>query len=91
MSYGYLSQMLEYLTGAYARSDIRNSRHSLPMETNIGRLFGTLAWGLEIIHKNADRDVYKRQQKGQAKPEYVGPHLHRRRPVLCRLQGHGPG
>ena len=47
MSYGYLSQMLEYLTGAYARSDIRNSRHSLPMETNIGRLFGTLAWGLE--------------------------------------------
>ena len=55
MSYGYLSQMLEYLTGAYARSDIRNSRHSLPMETNIGRLFGTLAWGLEIIHENADR------------------------------------
>ena len=37
MSYGYLSQMLEYLTGAYAR------------------LFGTLAWGLEIIHENADR------------------------------------
>ncbi len=55
MSYGYLSQMLEYLTGAYARSDIRHSRHSLPMETNIGRLFGTLAWGLEIIHENADR------------------------------------
>lgn len=47
MSYGYLSQMLEYLTGAYARSDIRNSRHSLPMETNIGRLFGTLAWALK--------------------------------------------
>lgn len=55
MSYGYLSQMLEYLTGAYARTDIRNSRHSLPVETNIGRLFGTLAWGLEIIHENADR------------------------------------
>ena len=55
MSYGYLSQMLEYLPGAYARSDIRNSRHSLPMETNIGRLFGNLAWGLEIIHENADR------------------------------------
>ena len=54
MSYGYLSQMLEYLTGAYARSDIRNSRHSLPMETNIGRLFGTCL-GLEIIHENADR------------------------------------
>ena len=55
MSYGYLSQMLEYLTGAYARTDIRHSRHSLPVETNIGRLFGTLAWGLEIIHENADR------------------------------------
>lgn len=55
MSYGYLSQMLEYLTGAYARQDMRNDRHSLPLETNIGRLFGTLAWGLEIIHENADR------------------------------------
>ena len=60
MSYGYLSQMLEYLTGAYARSDIRNSRHSLPMETNIGRLFGTLAWGLEIIHENARGSVLDR-------------------------------
>lgn len=55
MSYGHLSQMLEYLTGAYARQDMRNDRHSLPLETNIGRLFGTLAWGLEIIHENADR------------------------------------
>lgn len=55
MSYGYLSQMLEYLTGAYNRSDIRNDRHSLPVETNIGRLFGTLAWGLEIVHEHADR------------------------------------
>ena len=34
MSYGYLSQMLEYLTGAYNRSDIRNDKHSLPMDTN---------------------------------------------------------
>lgn len=55
MSYGYLSQMLEYLTGAYARQDIRNDRHSLPLETNIGRLFGTLAWGLEIIHEHGER------------------------------------
>ena len=55
MSYGHLSQMLEYRTGAYARQDMRNDRHSLPLETNIGRLFGTLAWGLEIIHENADR------------------------------------
>lgn len=55
MSYGYLSQMLEFLTGAYARDDIRNDRHSLPLETNIGKLFGTLAWGFEIIHESADR------------------------------------
>ena len=55
MSYGYLSQMLEYLTGAYNRSDIRNDKHSLPMETNIGKLFGTFAWGLELIHEHSDR------------------------------------
>lgn len=55
MSYGYLSQMLEYLTGAYNCSDIRNDKHSLPMETNIGKLFGTFAWGLELIHEHSDR------------------------------------
>ena len=55
MSYGHLSQMLEYLTGVYAREDIRNERHGLPPKTNIGKLFGTLAWGLEIIHEHADR------------------------------------
>ena len=55
MSYGYLSRMLEYLTGAYNRSDIRNDRHSLPMDTNIGRLFGTLSWGLELVHEHTDR------------------------------------
>lgn len=55
MSYGHLSQMLGYLTGAYTREDIRNERHGLPPATNIGRLFGTLSWGLEIIHENADR------------------------------------
>ena len=55
MSYGYISQMLEYLTGAYARDDLYNERHSRPLQTNIGRLFGTFGWGLEIIHENADR------------------------------------
>ena len=55
MSYGLLSQMLEYLTGAYTHEDIRNEKHGLPPATNIGKLFGTLAWGLEIIHENADR------------------------------------
>lgn len=55
MSYGYISQMLEYLTGAYAREDIYNMKHSLPLETNIGRLFGTFGWGLELIREHADR------------------------------------
>lgn len=55
MSYGYLSKMLEYLTGAYNRSDIRNERLGLPMETNIGRLFETLSWGLELAHEHTER------------------------------------
>lgn len=55
MSYGYLSQMLDQLTSAYAREDIRNDRKGLPLETNIGRLFETLAWGLELVHGNAER------------------------------------
>lgn len=55
MSYGYVSQMLDFLTGAYNREDIRNAKHSLPMETNIGRLFETFAWGLEIVHEHAER------------------------------------
>ena len=49
--------MLDFLTSAYAREDIRNTRHSLPLETNIGRLFGTLAWGLEMIHESGERMV----------------------------------
>lgn len=57
MSAGHLTQMLDFLTSAYAREDVRNSRHSLPLETNIGKLFGTLAWGLELIHDSGDRMV----------------------------------
>lgn len=57
MSAGHLTQMLDFLTSAYSREDVRNSRHSLPLETNIGKLFGTLAWGLELIHDSGDRMV----------------------------------
>ena len=57
MSAGYLTQMLEYLTSGYNREDIRNSKHSLPLKTNIGKLFGTLSWGLELIHDSAERMV----------------------------------
>ena len=57
MSAGYLTQMLDFLTSAYSREDIRNARHSLSHETYIGKLFGTLAWGLELIHDSGDRMV----------------------------------
>lgn len=57
MSHGHLTTMLEFLTSGYNRDDIRNERHSLPLETNIGKLFGTLSWGLELIHDSADRMV----------------------------------
>ena len=57
MSAGYLTQMLDFLTSAYAREDIRNARHSLSPETYIGKLFGTLAWGMELIHDSGDRMV----------------------------------
>ena len=55
MSHGYLHTMLDMLTGAYNRDDVRNAYSSLPLETNIGRLFNTLAWGLELVHDQSDK------------------------------------
>ena len=49
MSHGYLGKMLDLLTGAYNRADVRNAHNSLPLETNIGRLFDTFSWGLEPV------------------------------------------
>jgi len=43
------------LTGAYNRADVRNAYNSLPLETNIGRLFNTLSWGLELVHEQTDK------------------------------------
>ena len=34
MSHGYLHTMLDMLTGAYNRDDVRNAYSSLPLETN---------------------------------------------------------
>lgn len=47
--------MLEMLTGAYARKDIRNMEKGLPLETNIGRLFYLFGWGIDIIRDHAER------------------------------------
>ncbi len=55
MSAGFLTTMLEALTSGYTRKDIRNDRHSLPMETNIGRLFSTFAYGLDVIQNQSDK------------------------------------
>lgn len=47
--------MLDMLTSAYIRSDIRNAKKGLPPETNIGRLFYLIAEGFEIVFENAER------------------------------------
>ena len=55
MSMGILKTMLDALTSAYTLKDVRNAKHNLPMETNIGRLFSTFAFGLEIIKEQGDK------------------------------------
>mgnify|MGYP006910582331 CR=1 FL=1 len=47
--------MLEMLTSGYSRKDLRNATHSLPMETNIGRLFSTFSYGLELVHDQSEK------------------------------------
>lgn len=46
--------MLYALTSAYSRKDYDNQRQGLPVQTNIGKLLSIFAWGLDIVHKNAE-------------------------------------
>lgn len=46
--------MLYALTSAYSRRDYDNQQQGLPMQTNIGKLFSIFAWGLDIVHENAE-------------------------------------
>jgi len=46
--------MLYALTSAYSRKDYDNHQQGLPMQTNIGRLFSIFAWGLDLVHENAE-------------------------------------
>lgn len=46
--------MLYALTSAYSRKDYDNQQQGLPMQTNIGKLFSIFAWGLGIVHENAE-------------------------------------
>lgn len=50
----YLSDMLYALTSAYSRKDYDNHRQGLPLETNIGKLFSILAWGLNSVEEQAE-------------------------------------
>ena len=51
----FVEIMLDMLTSAYTRVDLQNSRKQKPPETNIGRLFSTFGWGLDIIRDNLER------------------------------------
>ncbi len=50
----YLFKMLDLLTSAYSRKDHDNVKSSLPIETNIGKLFSVLAWGLDSVQEQAE-------------------------------------
>ena len=50
----FLSKMLYALTSAYSRKDYDNVQLGLPLETNIGKLFSILAWGLETVEEQAE-------------------------------------
>ncbi|MBD5156213.1 MAG: hypothetical protein HDT13_01015, partial [Butyrivibrio sp.] len=50
----YLSEMLDALTSAYTRKDRDNSKLKRPTETNIGKLFSVLAWGLDSVQAQAE-------------------------------------
>lgn len=49
MSGNYLHTMLDKLTGAYCRDDIKRIKKGLESETHIGKLYSLLAEGLENV------------------------------------------
>lgn len=51
----FIEIMLDMLTSAYTRKDLRNNRKKQPPETNIGRLFNTFGCGLDIIRDHFER------------------------------------
>lgn len=50
----FLSEMLYALTSAYSRKDYDNRQQGLPLETNIGKLFSILAWGLDSVEEQTE-------------------------------------
>ena len=50
-----LYKMLDALTSPYSQKDAQNVKRGSPLETNIGKLFSLLAWGLSIVKGNAEK------------------------------------
>ncbi|MCX4256490.1 MAG: hypothetical protein OSJ54_06140 [Oscillospiraceae bacterium] len=50
----YLTEMLYALTSAYSHKDYGNRKRGEPVETNIGKLFSIFAWGLDMVHEQAE-------------------------------------
>lgn len=50
----FLSKMLDALTSAYTRKDCCSNNSEQIIETNIGKLFSVLAWGLESVKEQAE-------------------------------------
>lgn len=54
MKKNFLSMMLDALTSAYSRKDCCHNNPNQVIETNIGKLFAVLAWGLESVKEQAE-------------------------------------
>lgn len=50
----YLHKMLKALTSAYTHEDHDSRCLLFPVETNIGKLFSILAWGLNMVQEQSD-------------------------------------
>ncbi len=50
----HLHEMMKLLTSAYTHEDHDSRSLLLPIETNIGKLFSVLAWGLDMAQEQAE-------------------------------------
>lgn len=48
-------KMLEMLTSAYNRTDLKNLKDQKPPETNIGKLFTLSGWGFDILKEQTEK------------------------------------
>ncbi len=50
----FFAEMLNALTSAYTRKDCDSCKLKQPIETNIGKLFSVLSWGLNSVQEQAE-------------------------------------